>query len=82
MPDEDPLTKINNNYLYNQTSVFKTNGTLHMKLETMNEKLSRDFDTIFLKIDQIVGVNDKGNIVAQSTTIYGEKHIVLLTPKK
>lgn len=82
VPMPEGLKRINNNYVYNEHCVYKTDGTQHLELEKLNEKLSRDHDSDFLQVDRLISINDKGNIVAQSTTIYGEKHAVLLMPGK
>lgn len=56
----------NNKEVYSETS--------------MDKKIKMDRESIWNKSGHVISVNEKGEIITQGETIYGEKHAMLLTP--
>jgi len=48
----------------------------------VNSELYTDYDSIWMRCIETTGINDKGEIIAIGSTIYGEQHAMLLTPIK
>jgi hypothetical protein len=67
-------------YAYCELAVVHKNGTEIISPRSLNEQIKHDFNSIWMKVTDIVSVNDNGEVIAQGETIYGEKHIMLLTP--
>ncbi len=45
-----------------------------------NNKMFSDYNCIWMCLNEVVDMNDNGEVIAQGETIYGEKHAMLLTP--
>lgn len=55
------------------------------KQENVNSytnKTFSDYDSIWMHLNLLVDINDNGEMVCLGTTVYGELHIILLTPIK
>lgn len=73
--------KINNNCLYNGDSIFKDSSTIE-SIWGLTRRVQYDAESLWATVTKIVKVNDKGEIIAQGKTIYGEDHAMILTPAK
>lgn len=51
-------------------------------LGAISYRIHNDVDSLWMKCVNIVNVNDNGEIVVQGKTIYGEEHIMFLSPAK
>lgn len=49
---------------------------------SINIKLQKDSNSIWIKTTKLISVNDNGEIIALGVTIYGEEHAMLLIPVK
>lgn len=47
-----------------------------------NTQLLKDYNSVWLSFDRIIGINDAGEIIALGTTMYNETHAILLVPVK
>lgn len=75
--------KINNRGdLYSESFHMQVNGTHLAYIENLNQKIKCNPVSIWMNITKFIKVNSKGQILAHGTTVYGEKHIMLLTPVK
>ncbi len=81
--------KLNNiDYIYSNTHIAKMRftdgvnqgGSSFYGLGKINTQIVMNFDTIWLSAKKIISVNDKGEIIVEGETIYGEKHAMFLTP--
>lgn len=74
--------KINNiGYVFSPDGIReRNNNNSVLDLFRLNWKIQKDLDSILMKISKIISVNDNGEIIAESKTIYGEQHAILLVP--
>lgn len=50
------------------------------KLGRINHDISNNHQSIWMKVNKFIEINNKREIIAEALTIYGEKHAMLLTP--
>lgn len=77
------LKKITNSgCAYCECGAAHKNGNQVIAPYEITDKVKNDLDSIWVKASEIISINDKGEIIAQGETIYGEQHAMLLTPVK
>lgn len=54
-------------------------SSTYLKLNQINGLLQNDYDSPWISCVRFISINDKGDIIAEGKTIYGEKHAMLLT---
>lgn len=77
--------KMNNiGYVYSDNIVYDAKGReLVVDISNLDNKVKNDINSIWLSVKpEIKKVNDKGEIITQGVTIYGETHAILLVPVK
>lgn len=74
-------TKYFINEQYGNVCVDRFNKEIYIG-SIINDIFSKNYDSIWMYLIKIVGINDNGEIIAQGKTIYGEEHAMLLTPVK
>lgn len=72
----------NSKHIYNDAAVADLLGNYVYYTYYTTNKILNDYDSIWLKCCKIIGVNDNGEILAEGITIYGEQHVMFLTPKQ
>lgn len=71
------------NYLYfKDFGVFDKFGAEILSPGRISGMIGNDSNSIWIDCEEIICVNDNGEAIAQGETIYGEKHIMFLTPIK
>lgn len=74
--------KSNMNYFYSELHVVDTGcNAISNHMEFVNRCIN-DFNLIWFHFNNFIAVNDNGEIIAEAMTIYGERHAILLVPKK
>lgn len=68
-------------YFYNDTAVYTFNN-LYLTTEQITQALVKDVTTKWTKALRIVSVNSKGHVLVEAETVFGEKHILVVTQKK
>ena len=73
--------KLNNaGYTYIKSKVRDKNNKTIFRLSSINNEILNNHESIWMKVIKIISVNDNGEIIAQGETIYGEYHVIFLTP--
>lgn len=67
-------------YFYNTYTFSDPKGNEINVIGMINDNLRNDYNSIWMNCDQIVDMNNKGEIIAQGKTNYGEDHAMLLCP--
>ncbi len=77
-PGNDKATDMN--YFYDKLHVVDRCNNKVTDGYAASHKMYNDKDSIWLTFDEIISVNDGGEVIGKATTIYGEKHAILLKP--
>lgn len=70
------------NYFYRGKCLLDRNGKKLADLNGLWNKVRSDKNSIWWALEEIVSLNDTGEIITRGRTIWGEEHAVLLTPVK
>lgn len=73
---------LNNQFRYSDRFVRDRDDKVLKNTMRLNELITNDINSIWMKITKLVSVNDNGEIIAQGETIYGEQHAMFLAPLK
>lgn len=80
--NHNDLKTTNTNYLYKNMYVMDKKGDIITTGYSASNKILYDLDSIWMTFIEIVSANDNGEIIARGMTIYGERHAMLLIPRK
>ncbi len=76
----DNVKMNNSRHMFNNRQVCNFNASYITNLVILNKTIASDKNSIWMRANRIVCVNDNKEIIAEGETIYGEKHAMLLTP--
>jgi hypothetical protein len=74
--------KLSNGYSFGNAIIFKDPVTPIVGLFDLTKQAQADRESLWASVVKITNVNDRGEVIAQGKTIYGEQHAMLLTPTK
>jgi hypothetical protein len=74
-------SKMTSKYIcYRNYGVFDVLDRCMVHTGNISYQISNKINSIWMQCIEICSINDKGEVIAQGKTIYGEKHAMLLTP--